>query len=433
MRIAIVGAGISGLVAAYLLDRRHEVRVFEAAQHAGGHTFTFEVEEERGSGVDRDADRKVSVDMGFIVYNDRTYPNFCRLLDELGVETQESDMSFGVRNDRTGLEYCGSSSLNQLFAQRSNLVRPSFYRMISGIFKFHRRASELSDDERAMSLGEFLERERLPTPFVESYLVPMISAIWSTDPSRIFDFPLRTLVSFLDNHGMLQVRDRPQWRVVKGGSQRYVEKLTAKLANGVETGTPVSSVKRRGHNVEVKLQDGPLEAFDAVVFATHSDRTLEILGDATDLEREVLKAIPYQANDVVLHTDRNLMPRRRLAWASWNYYLGAGRRGGGRAPQTAGPAGSTVTYWMNRLQSLESETDYLVTLNRTGDIDPSKILHRTMMDHPLFLEAGEAAKSRWADVSRDRTYFCGAYWGYGFHEDGVKSGLRVAAALGESW
>ena len=424
MRIAIVGAGISGLVAAYLLDRRHEVKVFEAGRHVGGHTFTLEIEDERGP---------TAVDMGFIVYNERTYPSFCKLLDELGVETQPSDMSFGVRNERNGLEYCGSSSLNQLFAQRRNLMRPSFYRMISGIFAFHRRAAALSADERSMSLGDFLERERLPAPFVENYLVPMISAIWSTDPSRTFGFPLRTLISFLDNHGMLQIRDRPQWRVVKGGSKQYVDKLTAKFSNPVQTETPVAMVKRREHGVEIKLKDGRLEEFDSVVFATHSDQALALLGDATATEQEVLNAIPYQANDVVLHTDASLMPKRRLAWASWNYYLDVARRGGAREPQTAGPAGSTVTYWMNRLQSLDSATDYFVTLNRSDEINPSKILHRTVMDHPLFLAESEAAKARWSEVSRGRTYFCGAYWGYGFHEDGVKSGLRVAAALGESW
>jgi len=430
VRIAVIGAGISGLVAAYLLNRRHEVQVFEAASHVGGHTYTQRVAE---------GARELSVDMGFIVYNEKTYPNFCRLLDELGVDTQHSDMSFGVRCERTGLEYCGSSSLNELFAQRRNVLNPRFYRMIAGILSFHRRAQKLLTADEGLTLGQYLHRERLDGPFLEHYLMPMISAIWSTDPSKMFDFPVSTLANFLANHGMLQLKDRPQWRVVKGGSKRYVESLIKTFADRTHLRSPVARVKRRPHCVEVKAQDGSLENFDAVIFATHSDQALRILGDPSATEQELLAAIPYQSNDVVLHTDSSLMPKRRLAWASWNYHLDAGARDRLAADQAGNSSlrgdadGSTVTYWMNRLQSLDAEQDYFVTLNRTREIDPGKILHRVEMSHPLFLEHSARAKTRWSEVSRERTFFCGAYWGYGFHEDGVKSGLRVAAALGESW
>lgn len=422
MRIAVIGSGISGLVAAYFLQRHHDVRVFEARDHVGGHTWTIPVQE---------GERTVPVDIGFIVYNEKTYPNFCRLMDEIGVDTQPSDMSFGVRSERTGLEYCGSSSLNQLFAQRSNLISPRFFRMLSGILRFHRNAHGLLDEAPDLTLGDYIRREKLSKPFVELYLIPMIASIWSTDPDKMFEFPARTLAQFLNNHGMLQIRDRPQWRVVQGGSASYVKRLTASYADRIHLGSPVASIKRRDHCVEVKVQDGALEEFDTVVLATHSDQALRLLADDTPAEREVLSGLPYQPNDVVLHTDTGIMPRRRLAWASWNYHLDVSSRAS--AEDLPNPDGARLTYWMNRLQGLQTEKDYLVTLNRTDAIDPSKILFRTTLSHPLFLRESEAAKARWSEISRDRTFFCGAYWGFGFHEDGVKSGLRVATALGESW
>ncbi|MEM9592798.1 MAG: FAD-dependent oxidoreductase [Acidobacteriota bacterium] len=408
-RIAIVGAGISGLVTAHLLHRRYDVTVFEAASHIGGHTYTVPV---------ADGDRELAVDMGFIVYNDRTYPNFIRLLDELGVATEASDMSFSVSCGRTGLEYCGSS-LDQLFAQRRNLVRFSFYRMLVGILRFHKRAPRLLQADPRLSLGEYLDQERYSRPFVDHYLIPMISAIWSTEPQRMLEFPVRTLASFLDNHGMLTVSDRPQWRVVTGGSSSYVGRLTAPLDGRIHAGTPVERVRRDPGGVDVKLKDGETARFDAVVFAAHSDQALALLDDPTPAEREVLGAIPYQMNDVVLHTDRSLLPRRQRAWASWNYHL-----------DPAEAQGTQVTYYMNRLQNLESSEHYCVTLNRTEAIDPARILHRKRFAHPLFTAASTDAKARWHDVSTDRTFYCGAYWGFGFHEDGVKSGIRVAETLG---
>lgn len=422
MRIAIVGSGISGMVAAHLLQRRHDIQVFEAGEHIGGHTYTVPVQE---------GERELPVDIGFIVYNEKTYPNFCRLMRELKVETQPSDMSFGVRSERTGLEYCGSSSLNQLFAQRSNLVRPSFYRMLAGIVRFHRKAPELLTADPGLTLGEYVRREGFKGPFLEHYLIPMIASIWSTDPTKMFEFPARTLARFLDNHGMLQIVDRPQWRVVKGGSRSYVKRLTESFADRIHLRTPVTRVKRRTQGVEVKLGSGDTQVFDTVVFATHSDQALRLLGDPTRQESEILSAIPYQPNDVVLHTDTRLMPKRRLAWASWNYHLDL--PSAPRSERLPNPEGTRLTYWMNRLQSLESNTEYLVSLNRTDAIDPRKILHRVTLDHPLFLRHSEQAKARWSEINRERTFFCGAYWGFGFHEDGVKSGLRVAAALGESW
>jgi predicted NAD/FAD-binding protein len=306
--------------------------------------------------------------------------------------------------------------------------------MLSGILRFHREAGELLDAPASLTLGRYLERKPYPQPFVERYLLPMAAAIWSTEVDQILDFPVRTLASFLDNHGMLQVENRPRWKVVRGGSHAYVDALTAPFREYIYTRTPVLAVERFTDGVALKLDDGERARFDAVVFATHSDQALRILGDgATEAEREVLGAIPYTENDVVLHTDRNLLPRRRRAWASWNYHLdpSTGPLDGGTG---GGSPGTQVTYWMNRLQNLEADDEFCVTLNRTEAIDPERILHRQTLAHPLFVAGSEQAKARWSEISRGRTHFCGAYWGFGFHEDGVRSGLRVSEALGaEPW
>ncbi|MCG8455990.1 MAG: FAD-dependent oxidoreductase, partial [Holophagales bacterium] len=410
MKIAIIGTGISGLVAAHRLHGRHELTLFEAGRHVGGHTYTVPVHE---------GAKQLPVDMGFIVYNERTYPHFTRLLARLGVATEASDMSFSVSHVARDFEYCGSS-LNQLFAQRSNLLRPSFYRMVLGILAFHRRAEGMLELPAGVTFGQYLEREGLRGPLVDHYLVPMIAAIWSTEAGRMLEFPARTLARFLHNHGMLTVHDRPQWRVVSGGSREYVKALTAPFRDRILLATPAEHVRRlpeagtgaeepRGVEVVVGGESVP---FDAVILATHSDQALRLLGEgATAEERQVLGAIPYQPNDAVLHTDRRLLPRRRRAWASWNYHLGT--EGVDRQV-----GGTKLTYWMNRLQNLRSDLDYCVTLNRTAEIDPETILHRVRMDHPLFTAESDRAKSRWAEISRGRTYFSGAYWGFGFHEDG---------------
>lgn len=416
LSIAVVGGGISGLVAAWLLSREHDVHVFEADEHLGGHTLTRFVD---------DGGRQLPVDMGFIVHNDRAYPNFVRLMGELGVERGESDMSFSVRCERTGLEWNGSS-LNQVFAQRRNLLRPSHYSMLLGILRFHRLAPEvLASKDDTETLGEFLDRHRFSKPFVDYYLVPMAASVWSTEPRLVFEYPVRTLVTFLQNHGMLQVKGRPRWKYLPGGSKTYVEAIQRTWNAELSLATPVDAIRRHSDGVEIRPRGGESRRFDHVVIATHSDQALQLLDDPTDAEREVLGAIRYQDNEVVLHTDPRFMPHRPLAWASWNAHIGT-HEGAEASPVQ-------LTYYMNRLQRIPSDTPYLVTLNRTAEIPEDKIIERRMMAHPLYTRGTVAAQKRWADVSCDRTWYCGAYWGWGFHEDGTVSGVRVADALGARW
>lgn len=411
MKVAVIGSGVSGLVSAYLLERRHEVTVFEASKHVGGHVYTVEA----GRG-------RQPVDMGFIVYNERTYPVFSRLLRELDVATEESCMSFSVRADAADLEYSGRS-LGHLFSQRRNLVRPSFYRMLSGIMRFNKAAPELLDAHDGLTLGQYLERKGLSGPFVEHYLLPMTAAIWSTPPRRMLDFPARTMARFLHNHGLLSVDDRPQWRVISGGSKRWVEALQSRLHRPVQTGAAVRGVRRTADGVEISVGSAGWQRFDAVVMALHSDQALACLHDPTPAEEQVLGAIPYLRNRVTLHTDPVLMPRRRRAWASWNYHLEPAETN--EAPR--------LTYWMNRLQNIDGETPWLVTLNSDERLARDAIVHSRDMAHPQFGAGSDLAKSRWHEVSRDRTFYAGAYWGFGFHEDGAASGVRVAEALGVRW
>lgn len=413
MKVAVIGAGISGLTAAYLLSDKYQVSLFEASSQAGGHTYTVDVDE---------AGRRLAIDMGFIVFNRRTYPHFVRLLDELGVEPQASEMSFSVRCDASGFEYNGGD-LNQLFAQRRNLLRPAFYRMLWGVLRFHRLAPSLLRAGTEQTLGEFVEDHGFSQPFVDRYLVPMAASIWSTDPDELLAYPARTMAEFLSNHGMLTVNDRPQWLAVSGSSRSYVRAMENVLGGRLRLATPIQSVRRFDDRVEVRPRGGEVERFDEVVMATHSDQTLALLADANAAERGVLEAIPYQDNEAVLHTDRRFLPRRRRAWASWNYHQ-----------NTASPGGVQLTYYMNRLQGLQSENHYCVTLNRSDEIDPATVLHRASFAHPLYTAAGIAAQGRWRDISgRNRTHFCGAYWGFGFHEDGVVSARRVAQSLGVDW
>lgn len=423
MKIAVLGGGVSGLVAAHLLHPRHDVRLFEAAPTLGGHTYTVDVDEDG---------KHLPIDMGFIVHNDRNYPNFTRLMEQLGVEREPSSMTFSVRCDATGLEYNGTS-LNQIFAQRSNLLRPSFYRMLLDILRFHREALELLDAPFERTIAEFLEEKRYSKGFIDNYLVPMTAAIWSTDPALMPLFPARTMAHFLYNHGMLTVDDRPQWKVLRGGSRTYVDKIAARLGERAAVSSPVEQIRRvndesgRVIAVEVKLRDASLERFDQVVLAMHSDQALRLLADPSPEERAILGAIPYQANECILHTDASLLPRRRRAWASWNYHRGTqdGDLGGGPV---------RLSYYMNELQNLEAKKHYLVTLNRREDIADDAVLHKVTFHHPLFTTEGCAAQNRWAEISGvRRTHYCGAYWGWGFHEDGVRSALRVCEALGTPW
>ena len=396
MKIGIVGTGIAGNVVARRLHGEHDITVYEAASHIGGHTHTHPVD-------------GLAVDSGFIVFNERTYPNFVRLLDELGIASQPSAMSFSVRNEASGLEYNGSS-LGGLFVQPRNIFRPSFHRMLGEILRFNREAPAILDGAGEQPLGEVLRAGRYSEAFVENYLVPMGAAIWSTDPARMLGFPARFFVRFLSNHGMLSVNGRPQWRVIRGGSARYVEKLVAPFRHRIRLGTPVRSLLRAQDHVRV---DG--ERFDRAFVACHSDQALRMLADPTRAEREVLGAIGYQENEAVLHTDTTLLPRARRAWAAWNYHVlpGADQR-------------VALTYNMNLLQGLRSRETYCVTLNRTHEIRPYRILRRLTYHHPLFTPAAVAAQARQRELNGARlTYYCGAYWRYGFHEDGVVSALAA--------
>ncbi len=416
MKIAVIGTGIAGNVAAYHLSRDHDITVFEAGDHVGGHTHTHKVTQ---------AGRLYHVDTGFIVFNDWTYPNFIRLLEELGVATQPSSMSFSVRAERSGLEYNGTS-LNSLFAQRTNLLRPSFWRMIRDILRFNREAPALlvtgaNDPGNDPGLGDYLAANGYSREFIDHYIIPMGAAIWSTDPEHMLRFPARYFVRFFHNHGMLSVDARPSWRVIRGGSARYVEKLTAPFRDRIRLNTPVEWIRRRPGQVLVKARGLEPERYDSVFLACHSDQALALLTDASPAEREVLGAIPYQRNTAVLHTDTRLLPRRRLVWAAWNYHVLD------RQPQQL-----ALTYNMNILQSLDAPTPLLVTLNRSAVIDPDCIIRRIDYDHPLYTPRGVAAQARQREINGPlNTYFCGAYWRYGFHEDGVVSALQALAHFGE--
>jgi predicted NAD/FAD-binding protein len=414
MRIAIIGAGISGLVTAHLLGPDHDVTVFESARYAGGHANTIRVDT---------PNETHQVDTGFIVFNDRNYPNFERLLHRLGVASQPSSMTFSVSDGRGDFEYNGSSP-NGLFAKRAHLATPWFHRMIADMARFNRAARALlvsdASDRAHPSLGHWLEQQRFSQPFIDRLIVPQASAVWSADPQQMWSFPARFLLEFFDNHGMLSFRGRPQWRTVAGGSARYVEALLRGFTGRVLLEAPVRAVSRHRDHVEVTPASGEPQRFDEVVLATHSDQALSLLADATERERDLLGAVPYQANEAVLHTDVRMLPRRRRAWASWNYHLSD-------QPNDR----TTVTYHMNRLQSLRAEDDFCVTLNRTGEIDPRHVIRTIQYAHPVFTADGLRAQQRFAEINgRDRVHFCGAYWGWGFHEDGVVSALRVAERFG---
>lgn len=411
MRIAIVGGGISGLVAAHLLHREHAVSVFESEDRIGGHTHTVDVE--------IDGERH-AVDTGFIVYNERTYPHFTRLLGELGVATRPTDMSFSVSCERSDLEWA-SRGLGAIFAQRRNLFRPSFRRMLRDVLRFNREAPALleSPEEKA-SLGDYLQGAGYSRAFVEHYVVPMGAAIWSADPRTFLDFPAAAFVRFFHHHGLFDTRARTPWRVVRGGSRRYVEALVGGFRDRIRTRAPVTSVLRHASGVEIATRDGTREAFDRVILATHSDQALALLADPSEAERAVLGAIRYRPNRVTLHTDASLLPRRRRAWSSWNY----------RIPADPGDA-VAVSYHMNRLQGLRSRHEILVTLGGSDRIDPERVLARFRYDHPVFDGRAMAAQKLHARIDGARhTHYCGAYWGYGFHEDGVRSALAVCRRLG---
>ena len=405
MKIAIIGAGISGNTVAYHLHKTHDITVFEAGDHIGGHTHTHDIMHQG---------RSYAVDTGFIVFNDRTYPNFIAMLNELGVEWQPSNMSFSVRCEKTGFEYNGTT-LNSLFAQRRNLLRPSFYRMIREILRFNHESLVLLDDGPEIKLGDFLAQGHYSQDFINYYIIPMGAAIWSTEPRQMMEFPARFFVRFFHHHGMLSVNNRPQWRVIKGGSARYAEAMTEGFRNRIRLHTPVANVRRLKRSVRITPVNGVEESFDWVFFACHSDQALAMLSDASPQEKQILGAIPYQENSIVLHSDRNLLPKRKLAWAAWNYHV---------TPQPTERV--AVTYNMNILQGLDAAEPLLVTLNHTNGINPAKIIKRLSYHHPVYTTAGAAAQARHAEISGvNRTAYCGAYWRNGFHEDGVVSALTA--------
>jgi len=412
MKIAIVGSGIAGNVAAYHLRREHEITVFEASDHVGGHSNTVDVGEDG---------RTLAVDTGFIVFNDRTYPNFVRLLSELGQPAQESVMSFSVRCERRGFEYNGSG-LNGLFSQRTNAFSASFLRMVRDILRFNREAVGAFEQLPAeTTIGRYLDEQGYRDEFVRDYLVPMTAAIWSAEPSAVADMPLGFLVRFFHNHGLLQLRDRPTWYTVRGGSREYVRRLTAGHRDRIRLTTPVQSISRLGDHVQIKAAGCPAEQFDHVFIACHSDQALAMLADATPVEREVLGAIRYQKNEAILHTDVSLMPNRPRAWAAWNYHIPRSRE-----------RHVSVTYNMNILQRLIARRQYLVTLNRSDAIDPDRMLYRTDYEHPVYSLETIAAQRRHREINRgNMTSYCGAYWRNGFHEDGVWSALQAVEQFDE--
>ena len=413
MKIAIVGSGIAGLTCAYLLQRQHQITLFEASDWVGGHTHTVDVEVQG---------QPFAIDTGFIVFNDWTYPNFIRLLDQLGVASQPTEMSFSVHDPASGSEYNGNN-LNSLFAQRSNLLRPAFWGMLRDILRFNREAQfDLAEQRIAadLTLGQYLQQRGYGQRFIDHYIVPMGAAIWSMSLADMLQFPLQFFVRFFKNHGLLSVSDRPQWRVISGGSRSYVAPLSAGFAEHIRLNCPVQRVERDAEGVTLHSAAG-VERFDKVVFACHSDQALALLATPSAAERDILGALRYADNDVVLHTDTRLLPKRPLAWASWNYRLG------GPVDQPA-----AVTYNMNILQGIRSATTFCVSLNQTDAIDPAQILGRYRYAHPQYSLDGLRAQARWQELlGEQHSYYCGAYWANGFHEDGVVSALRVAEAFGE--
>lgn len=401
MRIAVIGAGISGLAAAYYLSRRHEVHVFEREPRLGGHTNTVMVGD-------------LPIDTGFIVHNEHTYPNFCGLMQELGVATQWSDMSFAVTSP--DYEY-GSGGF---FAQRSNLLSPSHWALLFEILRFNREAVALSERLGDVTLDEFLSAGRFGRGLRERYLIPMASAIWSMPFDEMGGFPAATLIRFFENHGLLGVNTHPRWKTIVGGSHCYLDPITRPYRERITLNVEIRSVERHDDHITLRFADREAQTFDHVVLACHGPQARALLGDPTAKESEVLAHFTTTKNDAWLHTDARMLPRRKTARASWNYWLGDNGR-------------VTVTYHMNRLQALDAPEEYCVTLNpNTGSpIAPERVLQKMVYHHPRFNKQAVAAQARWGEISgQHRTHYCGAYWFYGFHEDGVRSALRVAETLG---
>lgn len=412
LRIAVIGAGVTGLSAAWLLATRHRVTLYESAPRLGGHSNTVAVDCAEG---------RIPVDTGFIVYNELTYPNLVAMFDFLGVATKDSNMSFGVSMDRGSIEYCGSG-LGGLFAQKRNAVRPAFWLMFADLVRFYRNAKAETRDVSNLTLDQYLDQGRYSQAFRDLHLYPMAAAIWSTPAGRIGDYPAAAFIRFCQNHRLLELGERPRWRTVDGGSVEYVRKLESLIGDDIRLATPVSAILRHADGVEVRDATGASDVFDHVVLATHADQSLAMLADADEHERDVLGAFRYSKNRALLHKDERLMPQRKSVWSSWNY-LAAGK-GADRKPPS-------VTYWMNPLQSLPTRENVFVSLNSPVEPRPELLLRELQYDHPVFDAAALAAQRRvWPLQGRRRTWFCGAWMGAGFHEDGLQSGLAVAEALG---
>ena len=413
MKIAIIGSGISGLTASYLLNKKHEIKVFEANDYIGGHTHTHRINLDG---------RDWKVDSGFIVYNENTYPNFIKLLNQLNVESQISSMGFSVKSINNKFEYAGNS-LNALFAQRKNCFNVSFYKMLFQINRFNKESQiHLQTLDYLKTLKEYLEENKYSREFIEFYIIPMGAAIWSTIPSNMFKMPAKFFIKFFKNHGLLQIKNRPKWWVIKGGSNQYIEKIISGYKNSIMLSTPVKLVKRFEKHIKIIFENKNLEneTFDKVIFATHSDQALKLLEKPTREESKILKDLPYQKNEVLLHIDESILPKRKLAWASWNYLLDS---------NFDSPV--ALTYNMNILQTLNSDKTFCVTLNNHSAIDPNKVLKKIIYYHPLFTANGVKAQKRKHEISgKNNTYYCGAYWHNGFHEDGVVSAIDVCKQFG---
>ena len=412
MKIAIVGSGISGLTSAYLISKKHDVTIFEGNDYVGGHTHTVPVTLD---------DKNFQVDTGFIVCNDRNYPNFLKLMRQLNVDIQPTEMSFSVRNNALGLEYNGHN-LNTLFSQRKNFLRPSFYSLVNQILRFN-KVSKIAIEGGLIgdtTLDDFVAEHNFSDVFKDNYLLPMVAAIWSCSVDQAGNFPLSFFLNFFLNHGLLDIKNRPQWYVLKNGSSSYVEPMTTDFSMQIKLKTPVQSVRRTQTKIQLKTRDG-MEEFDEVIMACHSDQALSLLQQPTDSEEAILGAMKYQKNDVILHSDEKIMPRKSLSWASWNFL--AGEHESKEPP--------LVTYCMNILQGINSQRSFLVSLNARHKINPQKILQEFSYDHPVFSKLSMEAQHRRHEIcGTDRVHYCGAYWYSGFHEDGVRSALDVCKRFG---